>query len=130
VRTLALVFTLVATSLPTFCGADEKDAKPITVEAAAKKVNEKCTVEMKVESVGKGGTAYFLNSKSNFRDEGNFTVFIKKTGVESFKVAKIEDIPAHFKDKTILVSGIVTLYQEDPQIVVEKAEQVRIVEKK
>ncbi len=107
-----------------------QDAKPITTAEAVKKFNEKCTVEMKVGSVGKSGGVFFLNSKQNFKDAGNFTVFINKDGAKDFKHAKIDDVPAHFKGKTIVVTGTVVLYNERPEIVVEKAEQVRIVEEK
>jgi DNA/RNA endonuclease YhcR with UshA esterase domain len=106
------------------------DTKPITPEAAAKKINEKCVVEMKVASTGKGNGVYFLNSKENFRDEGNFTIFISKDGVESLQKAKIDDPAAHFKEKTIRVTGTVKLYKERPEIAVDKAEQIQIVEKK
>jgi DNA/RNA endonuclease YhcR with UshA esterase domain len=106
-----------------------QDVKPLSPAEATKKINEKCTVEMKVASTGKGGKVYFLNSNENFRDETNFTVFIKAEAVESFKNAKIDDIAAHYKGKTILVTGTVSLFKERPQIAVENAEQVRIVDK-
>jgi DNA/RNA endonuclease YhcR with UshA esterase domain len=106
------------------------DTKPITPEAAAKKINEKCVVEMKVMSTGKGNGVYFLNSKENYRDEGNFTIFINKDGVESLQKAKIDDPATHFKDKTVRVTGTVKLYKDHPEIAVEKAEQIQIVEKK
>ena len=85
---------------------------------------------MKVASTGKSGGVAFLNSKENFKDDGNFTIFINKDGMESFKKGKIDDVHAHFKDKTILVTGTVVLYKERPEIIVEKAEQVRILEQK
>src|SRR5262245_4592318 len=82
--------------------ADEKDAKALTAEtAAAKKIGEKVTVEMQVKSVGKGNGVFFLNSKENFRDADNFTVFINRDGAEKLKEAKIDDPVAHFKDKAV-----------------------------
>ena len=121
---LALAF------LPVWAAADEKDAKPLTPEAAAKKVNEKCTVEMVVKSTGKSSGVFFLNSKEDYEDADNFTVFINKEGAEKLKEAKIEDPAAHYKNKTIRVTGVVKLYREKPEIVVEKADQIQVVEQK
>jgi DNA/RNA endonuclease YhcR with UshA esterase domain len=128
-RYLALVTVLAL--LPSFAtrGEGDKDAKPITPEAAAKKVNEKCIVEMKVQSVGKGNGVFFLNSREDFKDKDNFTIFVNKAGVESLKEAKIDDPAVHFKDKTVRVAGTVVLYKDRPEIIVEKAEQIQIVEK-
>jgi hypothetical protein len=74
---LALAF------LPALATADD-DTKPLTPEAAAKKLNEKCTVEMEVRSTGKGEGVFFLNSKDDFKATDNFTIFINKEGVEKW----------------------------------------------
>jgi hypothetical protein len=47
--------------LPAFATAEDKEA--LTPETAAKKLNEKCTVEMVVKSTGKGNGVFFLNSR-------------------------------------------------------------------
>jgi DNA/RNA endonuclease YhcR with UshA esterase domain len=127
-RTSGIVLALVC--LPAWVAADEKDGKPLTPAAAAKKVNEKCTVEMLVKSTGKSSGVFFLNSKEDFKDADNFTVFINKEGAEKLKEAKIEDPAAHFKNKTIRVTGVVKLYRDKPEIVVEKADQIQVVEQK
>jgi hypothetical protein len=118
--------------LPVWAAADEKVAKPLplTPEAAAKKVKEKCTVEMVVKSTGKSGGVYFLNSKENYRDADNFVVFINAVGAGKLKEAKVEDPVTHFKGKTIRVTGVVELYRDKPEIVVEKVDQIQVVEKK
>jgi DNA/RNA endonuclease YhcR with UshA esterase domain len=103
--------------------------KPITPAEAAKKVNEKVTVEFQVKSVG-GNTNGYLNSETDYKDAKNFTVFLPKETIDKYKEMKINDPRAHFKDKTIQVSGTVTLYQEKPQIKVEAPDQIKIVEKK
>ena len=118
---LALAF------LPALGTADDQNAKPSTPEAAAKKVNEQCTVEMEVKSTGKGEGVFFLNSKEDYRAPDNFTVFINKQGVEKLKEAKIEDPAAHYKNKTIRVTGTVKLYRNKPEIVVEKPDQIQVV---
>jgi DNA/RNA endonuclease YhcR with UshA esterase domain len=123
-------FVLALAFFPALATADDKEAKPLTPEAAAKKINEKCTVEMEVKSTGKGEGVYFLNSKEDYKAQDNFTVFINKEGVAKLKEAKIEDPAAHYKKKTIRVTGTVKLYRDKPEIVVEKADQIRVVEKK
>jgi hypothetical protein len=118
---LALAF------FPAFGTADDKNAKPLTPEAAAKKVNETCTVEIEVKSTGKAEGVVFLNSKEDYRAPDNFTVFVNKEGVAKLKEAKIEDPAAHYKNKTIRVTGTVKLYRDKPEIVIEKAGQIEVV---
>jgi DNA/RNA endonuclease YhcR with UshA esterase domain len=103
--------------------------EPISVAEAAKRVDAKVTIKMEVKSSAAIGNC-FLNSESNFRDEKNFTVFIAKDVVEKFKKAKIEDPAAHYKGKTILVTGTVTLFQKKLQIKIEEPEQIKIEEEK
>ncbi len=124
-------FAITLLLVPFVARGDDKD-KPISPEEAAKRVNEKCIVEMEVKSAGtaSNGQLTFLNSEPNFRDEKNFTIFIDKDATEKFKKAKIEDIAAHFKGKKIRVRGTVTLYEKRPQIKIEEPEQIQIVEKK
>jgi|SRR5262249_45404325 DNA/RNA endonuclease YhcR with UshA esterase domain len=105
------------------------DDKALSLAEAAKKVNEKVTVEMEVKSTG-GKAARFLNSEADFKDDKNFTVFIPKEALEKFAKAKIEDFDAHYKGKTVRVTGTVTLYQDKPQIKVEDPEQIKIIDKK
>jgi DNA/RNA endonuclease YhcR with UshA esterase domain len=124
-----LAFVSVLAVMPALTAAGDKDAKPISPEVAAKKINEQCTVEFQVLSVGTSNGAYFLNSKEDFRDKDNFTVFINKEGADSLKKAKIEDPVAHFKGKTVQVNGTVKLYKDRPEIILEKAEQIKVVEK-
>src|SRR5262249_2524559 len=91
------------------------DAKPLTPEEAAKKVGEKVTVEMEVKSTGKSKGVYFLNSKADFKDKDNFTLFVGKEGAASLLEAKVEDPSTHFKGKTVRVTGTVKLYREKPE---------------
>jgi DNA/RNA endonuclease YhcR with UshA esterase domain len=87
-------------------------------------------VEMEVKSAGKSEGVFFLNSEADFRSEKNFTALIKKDAAKKFKEAKIDDPAAHFKGKTIRVSGTVKLYRDNPEIVVEDPKQVAVVEKR
>jgi DNA/RNA endonuclease YhcR with UshA esterase domain len=125
----ALVVVLALGVAPSLAAGTGDPEKPLTPEAAAKKIDQKCTVEMLVASVGKSTGVYFLNSKEDYKDKDNFTVFINKEGVASLKDAKIDDPEAHFKSKTVRVTGTVVLYRDRPEIVVDKAEQIKIVAK-
>jgi DNA/RNA endonuclease YhcR with UshA esterase domain len=130
-RKSATVLLLVLPALAVVKADDVKsDAKPLTPELSAKKIGEKCTVQMDVKSVGKGKGVVFLNSKAVYKDADNFTVFISKAGVEKLKEAKIDDPAAYYKSKTVLATGVVKLYREKPEIVVETAEQIQVVGKK
>jgi DNA/RNA endonuclease YhcR with UshA esterase domain len=129
-RSFAVVAVLLLA--PALLRADDKDTKALSPAEAAKRVGEKCTVEMEVKSVGmsKDGSVAFLNSQEDFKDEKNFTAFVGKEAVEKLKKAKVEDLAAHFKGKTVRVTGTVKLYRERPEIVVDDPEQIQVVEKK
>jgi DNA/RNA endonuclease YhcR with UshA esterase domain len=111
------------------CLADDAVSKPVTPAEAAKLIDKKVTVEMAVKSTGKSRGVFFLNSEEDYRSESNFTAFINATGAKRFHEAKIDDPAAHFKGKTVRVTGTVTLYRDKPEIVVEDPKQVEIVEK-
>jgi DNA/RNA endonuclease YhcR with UshA esterase domain len=109
--------------------SDDISGKPISLAEAAKNVGDRVTVEMEVKSMG-GKGPYFLNSEVDFKDTKNFTLFIPKDAVEKFEKAKIDELPGHYKGKTLRVTGTVSLYREKPQIEVEDPEQIKIVENK
>jgi DNA/RNA endonuclease YhcR with UshA esterase domain len=111
------------------CLADAAGSKPVTPAEAAKLVDKKVTVEMEVKSTGKSRGVFFLNSEDDYRSGKNFAAFINKEGTQKFKDAGIDDPAAHFKGKTIRVTGTVKLYREKPEIVIEDPKQVEVVEK-
>ena len=78
-RYAVIMLTLVLTA--GLLLADDKGQKPITPAEAAKLIDQKCTVEMKVQSTGKSRTLVFLNSEENYRDDKNFTVVIFEKGL-------------------------------------------------
>jgi DNA/RNA endonuclease YhcR with UshA esterase domain len=125
-RVSALVLALI---LSAAAWATDPPVKPITPAEAAKKVDEKLTVEMEVKSTG-GKDVCFLNSEADYKDAKNFTVFIPEAALEKFKKAKIDDPKTHYRGKTVRVTGTVTLYREKPQIKVEDPTQIEVVEKK
>jgi len=105
------------------------DPEAVTPAEAAKKVNEQVTLQMEVKSAALRSGVCFLNSEEDFKDDKNFTVFIDKDALAKFKEAKIDDLAAHFKGKTIKVTGKVTLYQERPEIKVSGPDDVKVVDK-
>jgi DNA/RNA endonuclease YhcR with UshA esterase domain len=109
--------------------AAEPQVTAISPAEAAKKVNEKVTVELEVKSTG-GTSNWYLNSEESYKDGKNFTVFIPKESVEKFKKNKIEDPAVAYKGKIIQVTGTVTLNKDKAQIKVEDPEQIKILPKK
>lgn len=110
----------------------EENVKSISPQEAAKRINEKCTVELTVRSTGRSRdqTIVFLNSEPSFRDPKNFTIMLGRAALPKFKQVKIDDPEAHFKGKTIQVTGLVKLYKDRPEIVVDDPEQIVVMEKK
>jgi DNA/RNA endonuclease YhcR with UshA esterase domain len=128
VRGLLLVAGL--TCAASLCGA--ADEKPLTPVEARKKIGSKITVQMEVKAakdrLEKRGEIY-LDSEENFKDENNFAVVITKTGAASLKDAGVTDPAAHFKGKMIRATGTVKEVDGVPRIEIDKAEQIKLVEK-
>ena len=113
-RPFALLLALVCASVVV---ADEKESKPLTPAEAIKKVNEKVTVEMVVQASKNAlekRKEIYLDSEEDFRNEKNLAVVINADGAAKFKEAGVEDPAAHFKGKTIRVTGTVVLYEKRP----------------
>ncbi len=118
------VLSLVAaTAIP---AADEP--APLSPAEAAKMVDKEVTLRMEVKSSTIRGEVGFLNSEKNFKDEKNFTIFLGSKVLDKFKAADIADPAEHFKGKTIIVKGKVTLHQEKPQIILDGPASIKIVE--
>jgi DNA/RNA endonuclease YhcR with UshA esterase domain len=96
---------------------------------AAKLLDKRVTLQVEIKSTG-GNTACFLNSAADFRDAGNFTIYLPAEVLEKFKQAKIEKPEVYYKGKTVQVTGTVTLYKEKPQIRVDDPAQIKVVERK
>ena len=114
---LAFCFVLVS-------GAQEP-VRPIGPEEALKRVDQKVTVVMEVKSTG-GNTARYLNSETDFRFEKNFAIFIPNIALSAFKKAGIDDPGQYYKGKTIVVTGMVAISQERPQIRIENPDQIKL----
>lgn len=120
---------LVVAILVGLCPAEEKPLSPVE---ARKKVGERITVEMTVQSakdrLEKRGEVY-LDSEQDFRDAKNFAVVINRAGAESLKKAGIASPAEHFKNKKIWASGTVKEVDKVPRIEVDDAKQMKIVTK-
>jgi DNA/RNA endonuclease YhcR with UshA esterase domain len=101
---------------------------PISPAEAATKIDKEVTVQMEVKSATlRDGTCY-LNSEEDFKDDKNFTLYLDRDALDKFGKARIEDPAAHFRGKTIRVTGRVTLYRNRPQIKVTGPNMIQVVE--
>jgi alkaline phosphatase D len=89
------------------------------------------TVEMVVRAVGanRAKTLVFLNSESDYRSPRNLTVVLDMKAVGAgLKKAGITDARKHFSGKKVRVTGKVSLYQKQVQIMVKDPKQIRVIE--
>jgi hypothetical protein len=115
---IALVFLVAA------------DDKPLTPAEAINKVDQKVVVQMMVKASKNRLEKFkeiYLDSELDFKDEKNLAIVITETGAAKFKDAGIDDPAAHFKDKTIKVTGTVTLKDKRPRIEVNDPKQIEEV---
>lgn len=104
--------------------------KRLTPELFAAKLGEKATVRLSVASTGKSQSKglIFLNSASDFKSPENFTVVLTVEVQKQLQDSGLVDLRKHFQGKRIEVTGVFSRYNDDPQIIVEKAAQIRIGE--
>jgi len=101
----------------------------LTPLEAIKKVGQDVTVQMEV--VGgravSGGKRILLNSDKDFNSDKNFTVVVNEAAMTGpFDKATYDT----FKGKTIRAKGKVTLFKDAPQIQIDDAKLLEIVEEK
>jgi micrococcal nuclease len=117
--------SLLALILPALVLAQSPSA-PLTPAAAAKKIDQKVTVQLEVKSTG-GNSNRYLNSTSDYKDSGTFTIYIPEVSVAKFKQSLSADPSTYYKGKTILVTGTVALYKDKPQITVDEPSQIKVI---
>jgi hypothetical protein len=113
--------------------AAAKEEKPLTPAEAIKLVNKEVTVEMMVRSSKNAlekRHEIYLDSEEDFRDEKNLAIVITEDGASKFKDSGVEDPAAHFRGKTIRVTGTVTLKDERPRIEVSDPKAIKLIEAK
>ena len=110
---------------------DEAPAEVIDVKDVAKiKENEGQTITVR----GKVIEVFNPNSGNvklfNFEGIGrrDFNVMIRKANFEAVNAGFNGDVDAAVKDKTIVVTGRVALYRDNPQIEVTTPDQIKIEE--
>ena len=90
----------------------------------------KITVEM-TERAAKDRLArrgeIYLDAEEDFKDEKNLAIVITEGCAAKYKNAGIDEPAGHFKDKTILVTGTVTLKEKRPRIEVNDPKQIEEV---
>ena len=121
----------VVTILPSAPQVPPTVSGVLTPTEAAKKVNKNITLEMAVKATGKARdkSRVFLNS-AGLRAPGNFTVVLDMRKVaDGLKAIGVTDPATFYQGKTVRVTGTVSEYQQRPQIVVEDAGQISVVDK-
>ncbi|OHB75563.1 MAG: hypothetical protein A2W31_16950 [Planctomycetes bacterium RBG_16_64_10] len=115
-------------------GADATPAAPakiprIAAAEARAHVSKTCAVELIVRSSRHlaGPRLWILNSCKNYRDPNNLAIVIWEDSRQAFKAHKILDPVQYYRGKKIRVTGRINLYQERPQIEVEKPTQIEIL---
>jgi len=101
----------------------------LTPLEAIKKVGEEVTVQMEVVAgrAVSGGKRILLNSDKDFNSDKNFTVVVnEKAMTGKFEKATYDT----FKGKTIRAKGKVTLFKDAPQIQIDDAKLLEIVDEK
>jgi hypothetical protein len=69
----------------------------------------------------------FLDSEADHHDPKNFAVAVTEGGKARYKQMRINDPAGHFKGKTIRVTGVVTVKDNQPQIEVGDPQQIEVV---
>jgi len=105
------------------------DGTVLTMDVIKKHVGQKVTIEMEVKATGTSATSglIFLNSEENRLSPDNFTVVLDKKAQEKLKAHGIAMPRSHYADKTIRVTGTLSLFRDQPQIIVSDAAQIEVV---
>ena len=102
---------------------------PLSAPEARTRINERVTVEMPVKAAKncQRCSLMFLDSEEDHHDPKNFAVAVTETGKSKFTEAKIDDPAGHFKGKTIRVTGLVIVNDNQPQLEVDDPGQIEFV---
>jgi DNA/RNA endonuclease YhcR with UshA esterase domain len=102
---------------------------PLSATEARARLNEQVTVEMLVKAAKncQHCSLMFLDSEEDHHDAKNFAVAVTEIGKGKFKAARIDDPAGHFKGKTIRVTGLVRVKDNQPQIEVDDPKQIEVV---
>ena len=102
---------------------------PLSAPDARTRIKERVRVEMTVKAAKncQRCSLMFLDSEEDHHDPKNFAVAVTEIGKGKFKEAKIDDPAGHFQGRTIRVTGVVTVKDNQPQIEVDDTGQIEVV---
>jgi alkaline phosphatase D len=105
------------------------NGQPLSAAEVKQLLNKQVTLEMTVAATGMSGKAglVFLNSHADRKDPDNFTVVLDKNAQSQLAKAGIANPREHFDGKSIRVAGVLSLFREQPQIIVSSAAQIQVV---
>lgn len=109
--------------------ASVQAAEPVTPAEALNLIGTTASVAMQVKSTHVQRGLHLLNSETDFKTDGNFTVFIGTSAMKKFEEAGIKNPSEHYKDKKIVVTGMLQKYGRQAQIHVTGPDDVKISEK-
>jgi hypothetical protein len=99
----------------------------ITPEEATRSLHKICTVEMLVRGTGlsKNQKMLFLNSQANYKAPTNFTIVVQNLAMDPGM--ELEKLAASYDKKTVRVTGQVSQFNEQKQIIVDDLAKIEIV---
>src|SRR3974377_1187207 len=102
---------------------------PLSAPEARMRIGEQITVEMLVKAAKNCHrcSLMFLDSEEDRHDSKNFAVAITEVGKGSLREGKIDDPADPFKGKTIRVTGLGKVKDNQPQIEVNDPGQIEVV---
>lgn len=106
------------------------DGQPFDAEKIKGFFDKAVTFETTVAGTGmnKNGTLLFLNSLNDRNSPLNVTIVINKKVADQMKANGIADPRAHFMGKNVRVVGILTAFQDRPQIVLSEPTKITVKE--
>ncbi len=107
--------------------AVETPAGVISAREAVGRVGETVTVQFEVKAGRALPTRLLLNSEADFKSKVNFTVVLNKAGQTGKWDGATLDT---FKGKTVRATGTVTRYKDAPQIQIDAADKLEVVDGK
>ncbi|MFO0876847.1 MAG: alkaline phosphatase D family protein [Gemmataceae bacterium] len=112
-------------------GGTNKNENPNLAAEARKHEGKEWKFTMTVQGAGasKDKARIFLNSEKDFRSEKNLTIVLEMKALQAaLTEAKIKDPRKHFSGKKVEITGTVTMFRENPQVVIKQLDQIKILD--
>lgn len=116
--------------LPSSVRAKLSTGEILSAAVIAQHLNKEVKVCLQVQATGqnKQGSLVFLNSSPDFKSKDNLAVVLKAEALQQFQSMNIAEPRRHFQDKMIEVTGTLSAFRGEPQILVTDAKQIRVLE--